>query len=129
MGDSSSVSCPMGKLDVVGAVVGALALGFAGCTSAPVGSDPPTSSTSASTSSKPASTSSKPASSSKPEAGTATSVGSGQKACTVNADCPGGQVCNCRCAPGVPCNGPADACGDCGKLKMIGVCLPSCEGG
>jgi hypothetical protein len=54
----------------------------------------------------------------------------GPTACRTNADCPDGGVCNCRCPPGPElCNGPVDACGDCAKRKMVGVCLRDCEGG
>ena len=49
--------------------------------------------------------------------------------CTTDADCSAGGTCNCRCAEGQPCDGPADACGDCAARNMVGVCRAGCGGG
>ncbi|NUO49789.1 MAG: hypothetical protein HOV80_13115 [Polyangiaceae bacterium] len=105
-------------------------VGLVACSSSPEADQPPKLDGSVGTS-EPTSASTAEATSATAAAPTATASASSSapKACTTNADCAPGGTCNCRCAAGQPCDGPVDACGDCAKHKMVGVCLPSCEGG
>jgi hypothetical protein len=121
---------PVGMLDLLRASAGTL-LALGACAKEPMGSDVSRARpTSASTSVHPPTPT---ALATAAGGGATTSVGStgaAPAACTTNADCRGGGVCNCRgCAPGQPCAQIVDACGDCGKRKMVGVCLRDCEGG
>lgn len=114
------------KLVGVRASLGALAIAALACDAAPVGKDGAASAASSVSrvGTATASTPGAPASLGSADAGPA------PPSCTKNADCPNGGVCNCRCpAAPKPCDGPADACGDCAKRNMGGVCLPSCQGG
>jgi len=98
----------MDKINSIVVLCVVLALA-AGCTPVPVGSSPSSAARA-------------------PNSTTPPTADSRPKDCTRDADCSAGQVCNCRCSAGQPCNGPAYACGDCGRLKTVGICRVGCEG-